>query len=123
MNKLVPGKIPKINTGNFAFKLMENINYFCSACKDYGLYDSELFQTVDLWDGENIHQVCICLQALGRKAQKNGLVGFGPKEATKNERTFTQEQINEGKKHTSLQYGTNKLANQSGQNFGNSRHI
>ena len=48
---------------------------FTKASKEYGLSDSETFQTCDLWDGENVHQVCICIQALGRKAQKNGLKG------------------------------------------------
>ena len=78
----MPDKIKKINTGNFAFKLMENIQNFTQACKEYGLSDAETFQTVDLWDGENMHQVCVCVQALGRKAQKNGLKGIGPKEVT-----------------------------------------
>ena len=67
--------------------------------------------------------VCICVQALGRKAQKNGVKGIGPKEADKNQRTFTEEQLREGQKIISLQYGTNKMANQSGLNFGNTRHM
>jgi hypothetical protein len=46
---------------------MENIEMFTKACKEYGLTDAETFQTVDLWDGENMHQVCICIHALGRK--------------------------------------------------------
>jgi hypothetical protein len=119
----MPDKIKKINTGNLAFKLMENIELFNRACKDYGLADAEMFQTCDLWDGENLHQVCICIHALGRKAQKNGHRGLGPKEADKNERSFSEEQLREGQKIISLQYGTNKLANQSGLNFGNYRHM
>lgn len=123
INALIPGKIKKINTGSIAFKLMENIEQFTKACKEYGLLDAETFQTVDLWDGENMHQVCVCIQALGRKAQKNGLKGIGPKESDKNERHFTEEQLREGQKHISLQYGTNKCANQSGISFGNTRHM
>ena len=119
----MPDKIKKINTGMLAFKLMENIELFTKACKDYGLIDAETFQTCDLWDGENMHQVCTCIHALGRKAQKSGLKGLGPKEAERNERTFTEEQLREGNKIISLQYGTNKLANQSGLNFGNYRHM
>ena len=102
---------------------MENIEQFLNASKEYGLSDAETFQTCDLWDGENIHQVCVCLQALARKAQMNGLSGIGPKEATKNQRNFTDEQLSEGHKIISLQYGTNKLANQKGLNFGNTRHM
>ena len=67
INKIVPSKIKKISTNNIPFKLMENIEMFTKACKDYGLTDAETFQTVDLWDGENMHQVCICIHALGRK--------------------------------------------------------
>jgi hypothetical protein len=119
----MPDKIKKINTGNLAFKLMENIDLFTRACKDYGLIDSETFQTVDLWDGENMHQVCVCIQALGRKAQKNGLKGIGPKEADRNERQFSDEKLKAGQNIIGLQYGTNKFANQSGINFGNTRHM
>ncbi len=52
INALVPDKIKKINSGNFAFKLMENIDFFLRAARDYGLTDAEIFQTVDLWDGK-----------------------------------------------------------------------
>jgi hypothetical protein len=34
--------------------------------------------------------------------------GIGPKEAERNERQFTEEQLKEGNKIISLQYGTNK---------------
>ena len=75
INTLMPDKIRKINSGILAFKLMENIEMFTKASKDYGLNDAETFQTVDLWDGENLHQVCVCIHALGRKALKNGAKG------------------------------------------------
>ena len=55
----MPDRIKKINGGNLAFKLMENIEMFTKASKEYGLLDAETFQTVDLWDGQNIHQVCV----------------------------------------------------------------
>ena len=86
--------------------------------------DAETFKSYDLWEAKNPHQVCICIHALGRKAQKNGLKGLGPKEAEKNERaSFDEAKIMENKSAISLQYGTNKVASQSGQNFGNSRHM
>ncbi len=49
--------------------------------------------------------------------------GIGPKEADRNERQFTEEQLKEGNKIISLQYGTNKGATQSGLNIGNTRHM
>ena len=49
--------------------------------------------------------------------------GIGPKESDKNEREFTEEQLQAGKHFIGLQAGSNKGATQSGQNFGLSRQI
>jgi hypothetical protein len=57
------------------------------------------------------------------QAPSLGLVGFGPKESEANKREFSEEQLREGKSIISLQYGTNKGANQSGLNFGKTRSI
>lgn len=46
---------------------MENIAQFCRAAQTYGLSSSEIFQTVDLYERMNLHQVILCLFALGRK--------------------------------------------------------
>jgi hypothetical protein len=46
---------------------MENISRFAQAARTYGLSDSETFQTVDLYEKMNLHQVILCLFALGRK--------------------------------------------------------
>ncbi|CAM4914903.1 unnamed protein product [Rotaria socialis] len=104
MNTIVPNSIPKINSGENNFKLMENISRFGQAARTYGLSDSETFQTVDLYEKMNLHQVIICLFALGRKTQK-------------------QETRIQGNTVISTQYGYNKGATQSGIVFGNSRHM
>lgn len=52
-----------------------------------------------------------------------GLPAIGPKEADKNVRHFTEDQLRAGQSVISLQYGSNKGANQSGINFGNTRHM
>ena len=60
------------------------------------------------------------------QAQSKGYGGpaLGPKIAEKNERSFTEEQVKAGREgHIGLQAGTNKLASQSGQNFGLGRQI
>lgn len=57
----------KIATSKMAFKCMENINCFLEACRKFGVPNQELFQTVDLWEKQNLNSVVICLQALGRK--------------------------------------------------------
>ena len=46
---------------------MENIANFTRAIKTYGLSDAETFQTVDLYEKMNLHQVILCIFALGRK--------------------------------------------------------
>ena len=38
---------------------MENIGNFLSACEAYGVPKADLFQTVDLYEGQNIPQVCL----------------------------------------------------------------
>lgn len=106
-----------------AFKKMECINQFCEAARSYGVPNEENFQTVDLYEKQNLWQVIICLQALARKAQAKGYKGFGPKEAEENRRSFTQEQMKAGQNVIGLQMGSNKGATQAGQNFGKSRMI
>ena len=66
MNKLKPGAIAKINSSGGQFKMMENINKFQAAIKDYGVPDIDCFQTVDLYERRNIPQVTQCIMALGR---------------------------------------------------------
>lgn len=36
---------------------MENIGFFLDACVNFGVPKADLFQTVDLYEGENIPQV------------------------------------------------------------------
>lgn len=66
INKLAPGSVPKINSSGGQFKLMENINNFQQAIKNYGVPDIDVFQTVDLWEKKDIAQVTTTLFALGR---------------------------------------------------------
>lgn len=44
---------------------MENIAAFQNACKALGVRESDVFQTVDLWERRNLNQVTNCLSALG----------------------------------------------------------
>lgn len=60
----------------------------------------------------------LCLQG-----SQYGQPSIGPKEAEKNVRNFSEEQLKAGQNVISLQYGSNKGANQSGINFGNTRHM
>jgi len=126
MLKLMPGSIAKINTQGGQFKLMENINRFQEAAKKYGVSEIDVFQTVDLWERRNIPQVTNCIMSLGRACYSHPEFQgpcLGPKPSEKNEREFTEEQLRAGESIINLQMGTNKGANQSGQSFGNSRHM
>lgn len=62
----MPGCIKKIDTKGGGFALMQNIERFQSAAKEWGVPVREVFQTVDLWERKNIPQVTLCIHALGR---------------------------------------------------------
>ena len=48
-----------------AFKQMENIGNFLDGCETVGVNREDLFQTVDLYEGENMAQVVNGIYALG----------------------------------------------------------
>eukprot|EP01129_Flabellula_baltica_P016318 TRINITY_DN8634_c0_g1_i1.p1 TRINITY_DN8634_c0_g1~~TRINITY_DN8634_c0_g1_i1.p1 ORF type:complete len:151 (-),score=26.21 TRINITY_DN8634_c0_g1_i1:29-481(-) len=68
MNRLRPGSINKINRNNMAFMKMENIGNFLGVCQGLGLRSTDLFQTVDLYEAQNMSAVLQCLDALRRVA-------------------------------------------------------
>lgn len=57
------------------------------------------------------------------QAGNYGKPSIGPKEAEKNERHFSEDKLKAGQTIIGLQMGSNKGANQSGINFGNTRHM
>lgn len=67
INTLSPGAVKKLNDGKMAFKMMENISNFLTAIEKYGVSRHDLFQTVDLYEGQNMVQVVNAIHALGRK--------------------------------------------------------
>ncbi|XP_045195626.1 myophilin-like [Mercenaria mercenaria] len=117
-----PVKIAKKPT--MAFKKMECIGQFLNAIDRYGVTKAETFQTVDLYEKQNLAQVVTTLHALGRKVNtKDGHGGIGPKEAERHSREWTEEQLKAGQGVIGLQMGTNKGASQAGQSFGKQRMI
>ncbi len=125
INEIQPGSVRKINGGKLPFLKMENIGNFLQGCYDYGVKKEDLFQTADLYEGQNLVQVVLGVSALARKANSKGFNGpvFGPKEASAAPRSFTDEQLQAGKGVIGLQMGSNKGASQAGQNFGKTRQI
>jgi hypothetical protein len=101
INKIRPNTVRKINQMKMPFMQMENIAMFLQGCRFVGVADHDCFETVDLYEQKDLGVVVSCLHALGRAVQKNvptwnGPV-LGPKEADKNMRKFTREQLNAGK--------------------------
>lgn len=100
-NKLFPGSIQSINKKTMAFFQRENISQYLEACKKRGLPLVDLFDTQDLYDGKNMPSVVNHFYSLSSFARKNSTAYKGPhigaKLADKNERDFTEEQMNRGK--------------------------
>ena len=99
INAIKPGTVAKINNQKMAFMQMENINAFLAGCRSLGMQDQDMFMTVDLFEEKNIGQVVQCIHGLGRAAQRVGYNGatLGPKEAEKNARVFTAQQMADAK--------------------------
>nr|CAD7455551.1 unnamed protein product [Timema tahoe] len=70
VNLIQPNSVKKINESKMAFKCMENINQFLDVAKNLGVPPQETFQTVDLWERQNLNSVVICLQ-FSRQEGKN----------------------------------------------------
>merc|ERR1711963_94189 len=128
MNKISPGAVPKFKEKGMPFILMENIQAFQKAVKAYGVPDSEIFQTPDLFEARNIPQVVLCIYSLARMTQKhpeyNG-PAMGPKMATENKRGFTEEDNRKMRDGSiGLQAGQNQGATQASHGgMGNTRHM
>lgn len=125
INAIQPGSVKKINSGKMAFKMMENIGNFLEGCYAIGMNKGDLFQTVDLYEAQNMPQVVNGIHALGRKAQNRGYRGprLGVKESQGEKRHFTEAQMRAGEGVIGLQAGYAEGATQSGQNFGLGRQI
>jgi len=117
MNVIQPGSIKKWATNTTQpFKLMENISKFLKAIEDYGVMKQDLFQTVDLYEMQNMSQVLTTLRKLSTVALSKGFSGphIGVKLAEKNVRNHDEQKLREGRNVIGLQMGTNQVASQKG---------
>ncbi|KAK3696125.1 hypothetical protein RRG08_061900 [Elysia crispata] len=124
-NWVKPGSIPsgKLATApKMAFKQMELIGLFLKAIDDLVKKDDS-FQTVDLYECQNMVQVIITIESLGRALLTAGREGFGMAESKGNPHEWSEEDRRKGQSIIGLQMGSNKGASQSGQNFGKTRSI
>ncbi|EAL61135.1 hypothetical protein DDB_G0292664 [Dictyostelium discoideum AX4] len=70
-NKIAPGSC-KSSPSSAPFVQMENVNNFLNLCKKQGVATTDLFMTVDLYEGKNPNQVIQGLQALKRITSGGG---------------------------------------------------
>jgi len=115
----------KYSEQELPFKQMENIDIFLKGAKAYGVNNTSLFQTVDLYEGRNMAMVIATILQVGTEAQRNGFSGstIGQKPTQKNEREFSYEQLKAGHGTIRLESGSNKFATQKGMRIGSVRHI
>jgi len=99
-NAISPGICVKPSTARMAFKQMDNIANYLRACTDLGVPSEDLFQTVALYEGQDMGVVVTNLHSLGRVAQRrpdfDGPV-LGARLATENDRNFDEEMLFNGR--------------------------
>ncbi|XP_054849742.1 transgelin-2 [Eublepharis macularius] len=124
------GPVAKIQASAMAFKQMEQISQFLQAAERYGILATDIFQTVDLWEGKNMACVQRTLMNLGGLAvAKNdgffaGDPNWFPKKSQENRRAFSDDKLKEGQSVIGLQMGTNRGASQAGMTgYGMPRQI
>ncbi|KAG7282678.1 hypothetical protein CRUP_017604 [Coryphaenoides rupestris] len=121
--------IKKVQSSSMAFKQMERISMFLRAAETYGIMTTDMFQTVDLWEGKDLAAVQRTLMSLGSLAvtKNDGCYKGDPswfhRKAQENKREFSDEQLMEGKSVIGLQMGTNRGASQAGMSYGRPRQI
>lgn len=117
INVIQPESVKKWHSNTkFPFKVMENISLFLKALEAYGVMKQDLFQTVDLYEGQNMAQVLTTLRKLSTVALTKGFAGphIGVKMAKENKRDHDEQKLREGRNVIGLQMGTNQVASQKG---------
>jgi hypothetical protein len=56
-NAIKPGVLPHIYEGGLAYRQMENIGWYITACQQFGMRDEDLFETADLFAERNLNAV------------------------------------------------------------------
>ncbi|XP_075694919.1 transgelin [Rhinoderma darwinii] len=124
-----PVKIPE-PPPSMVFKQMEQVAQFLKAAEDYGVVKTDIFQTVDLYEGKDLAAVQRTIIALGSIAvtkndgQYQGDPSWFMKKAQEHKRDFTDDKLKQGKHVIGLQMGSNQGASQAGMTgYGRPRQI
>nr|KAG5705307.1 hypothetical protein BaRGS_010758 [Batillaria attramentaria] len=106
MNKIKPDAIRKYHKQPSPFQQMENLDLFLRACVDYGMNTIDTFAVKELYEARNMYTVINCIYALGSLAQENGFTGpkLGVKHAARNERHFSEDQLQQARRTVSRQH-------------------
>jgi len=83
-----------------AFKQMDNIANYLKACTQLGVPSEDLFQTIALFEGQDMPAVIRSIHSLGRVAQKRPDFdgpALGARLATENNREFDEEMLFQGR--------------------------
>jgi len=78
-NGIQPGVIKKVSTSPLPFKQMENITMFMNVARDWGVPESAMFGTVDLFEEKNLGAVVDCIFTFGGVVQVRCQDFDGPK--------------------------------------------
>lgn len=66
MNTIKPGSIQGVAAAHEnSMKVRENISKFIRACREFGVRENDLFTSVDLFEGKNVHACINCIYCLG----------------------------------------------------------
>eukprot|EP01086_Lenisia_limosa_P015825 TRINITY_DN531_c0_g1_i2.p1 TRINITY_DN531_c0_g1~~TRINITY_DN531_c0_g1_i2.p1 ORF type:complete len:246 (-),score=82.91 TRINITY_DN531_c0_g1_i2:183-920(-) len=110
LNKLKPGTVSKIAKGKMPFMCMERIASFIAGARSLGVPDHYNFMTVDLWDGNNMPQVLLCLSTI--KRQFGGGIGTSGRDI-KGEVNMTADCRDHQKESVSGGFRRNELPNRA----------
>ncbi|KJE92884.1 hypothetical protein CAOG_03772 [Capsaspora owczarzaki ATCC 30864] len=112
-NSVKPGSFSNTKAQTMPFKQMEVINKFLEVASSLGVPITNSFQTVDLFENQNIGQVIICINALKLAAQGKGKLNSHASKEVVTDHSVIPMQT----------HGYTGGANASGQNFGLGRQI
>nr|XP_039325113.1 transgelin-like [Saimiri boliviensis boliviensis] len=123
VNSLYPDGLKSVkvseNLPSGVSKQMEQVAEFLKAAENYGVTKTNMFQTVDLFEGKDMAAVQRTLKALGSLAvtkndgQYCGDPSWLMKKVQEHKREFTESQLQEGKHVIGLQMGSNGGASQA----------
>lgn len=79
VNGISPGTVKSVDESTLAYKQMDNITRFMNAAREFGVPESAMFSTPDLYEEKNLGSVVNCINTLGGVVQVRFPHFSGPK--------------------------------------------